>query len=110
MVSTALFFDALQGGLSLIPFLGWIVASLVGGFAFMTFWFWFKTHGVKFTTAKRAGIMGGGFFIELIPILNMLPAWTLSATLTIFDVWKEDAKKDKKDSTKKAQGATQNMS
>lgn len=96
MISTALFFDAWQALIQLIPGLGQIFASLVAMFAFMTFWFWFRLHGIKFSTAKRSAIMGGGFFIELIPILNILPAWTLAVTLVITDL---RIKKSKGEST-----------
>ncbi len=91
MISTALFFDAFQAVIQLIPGLGQILASLVGIYALLTFWLWFRLHGIKFSTPKRAGTMGGGFLIELIPLLNALPAWTLAVALIIADLRVKEA-------------------
>ncbi|MEX0919412.1 MAG: hypothetical protein WDZ64_01525 [Parcubacteria group bacterium] len=71
MISTAFFFDVLQWLLTFI-FMGWLVSV----FAFLTFYVWFKMYGMNFMTPKRFGAMGGGFIIELIPVLNVIPAWT----------------------------------
>lgn len=62
--------------------MGWIVSPI----AFLTFYLWFKLRGIKFATAKRSGVMGVGFILELIPLLNTLPAWTLSVILVIMDI------------------------
>lgn len=80
MICTALFYDALQALLTLI-FMGWLVSI----FAYLTFYTWFKIRGMNFVSAKRAGILNGGFIIELIPIINTLPAWTLAITLLALD-------------------------
>lgn len=85
MVSVALFYDVFQALIQLIPFLGQILSSLIGVFAFLTFYLWFKMRGLNFATPKRAGLLGGGFLIELIPILNILPAWTLAVILLAID-------------------------
>lgn len=86
MISTALFFDALQASVQLVWILGQILAGLVAIYAFLTFWLWFRLYGIKFSTPKRSAVMGGGFIIELIPILNVLPAWTLAVTIIILDI------------------------
>lgn len=86
--SVALFYDLVQALFDLlhfIPFLGNLLASvftaIISVIAWMTFYFWFKLHGIHFNTAKRALTLGGGFLIELIPVLNILPAWTLAVVL-----------------------------
>ena len=85
MISVALFFDTIQFLLEFIPILGQILSSLIALVAFGTFYLWFKMHGLNFATPKRAGILGGGFIIELIPFLNALPTWTLAITLLAID-------------------------
>lgn len=89
MIAVALFFDGVQFGadlLNFIPFVGfilaWTITSGVSIFAWLTFFLWFKLKGVKFDS-KVATTTVGAFFIELIPILNAFPAWTLSI-VTIF--------------------------
>lgn len=71
MIATAFFFDVLQGFLTLI-FMGWIPSI----FAFLTFYLWFKKYKMNFMTPKRFLAMGGGFIAELIPVFNVIPAWT----------------------------------
>lgn len=80
MVSVALFFDVLQWLLAFI-FMGWLVSI----FALLTFYTWFKMRGMNFVRPKRAALLGGGFIIELIPIINILPAWTLAIVLLALD-------------------------
>lgn len=87
MIGVALFFDAIQALTSyiyFIPFVGffleWVISSGVSLFAFLTFSLWFYIAGLKFNT-KIASTTAGAFFIELIPILNILPTWTLSVAL-----------------------------
>lgn len=85
MIIVALLFDGIQAGINLIPIVGQILSFLISIFAFLTFWVWFKMNGVSFAKPKRAGSMGVGFLVELIPVLNMLPAWTLAVFLIISD-------------------------
>lgn len=61
----------------------------------MTFWLWFKLKGVNFGTARRAASMTAGFLIELIPIINILPAWTLAVGLVCADTKVKDIKDSK---------------
>lgn len=77
MIFTALFFDAFQALIGWIPAVGNILAGLIGFFAFMTFWLWFHMKGIKMMTPKRFGSLGLGGTIEMIPFINILPAWTL---------------------------------
>ncbi|MFZ3020025.1 MAG: hypothetical protein WA051_00700 [Minisyncoccia bacterium] len=76
LVSTALFFDFLQLILQPIAFLGQALAMGVDIFAFLTFGLWFLLIGVSFVRPSRLIGIVGTFLIELIPILDALPAWT----------------------------------
>ena len=87
MIIVALFFDGIQAGtiyIYAIPFVGFVLGPLIAGgtslFAFMTFSLWFRLSEIKFNT-KIVATTAGAFFIELIPVLNALPAWTLSIVL-----------------------------
>ena len=74
MVVVALVFDIVQ---MILDFLGAgvILDTILSILAWVVFFFWFRIHGVKFS-GKMANAFGTGFLIELIPILNFLPAWT----------------------------------
>jgi hypothetical protein len=80
MIATALLFDAIQILLTFV-LMGWIV----GFFAFLTFYIWFKIHGISFMKPKRALTMGASFIIEVIPFVSVLPAWTLAVTILALD-------------------------
>ena len=75
MIAVAVFFDLLQFLLGFI-YMGW----LVGIFAGLTFWLWFRQNGIKigFGNPKRVLGFAGTSLIEMIPIplLAGLPAWT----------------------------------
>lgn len=86
MIAVALLYDGIQALLQIIPLMGQILSTFVGFFAFGTFYLWFKFKGFKFATVKRAGALGGGFILELIPFINALPIWTLSVLLIIMDI------------------------
>ncbi|MCR4279209.1 MAG: hypothetical protein NUV78_00530 [Candidatus Zambryskibacteria bacterium] len=73
MITVALFFDALQVLLTFI-FMGW----LAGFFAGLTFYVWFRMHGISFMKPKRLAAFGGTALIELIPFLSVIPAWTFA--------------------------------
>lgn len=90
MVAVAVIFDLLQFFLNLLHFIpaignavAFVTTSILTIIAWLTFYIWFKTKGVTFNTSKRMLSLGGGFLIELIPILNALPAWTLSVVIII---------------------------
>lgn len=87
MIAVALFFDGTQAlvvYIYFIPFVGLVLGPLIAGgvsfFAFMTFSLWFRLAGMKFNS-KIVSTTVGTFFIELIPLLNSLPAWTLSVVI-----------------------------
>lgn len=81
MVSVAIFYDSLQALLNLI-FMGWLVTPV----AFLTFWIWFQIKAVSFMTAQRITIVGGGTLVEMIPMLDTLPAWTAAVALMAINV------------------------
>ncbi len=83
MVGTAIFFDVLQILVTLIPGIGPILAFFVNIFAQMTFWLWFHIKGVKYNSSKRLGAVVGGFLIELIPFLNVLPGITVQVLIIL---------------------------
>lgn len=82
LIGTALFFDALQAICTLTVVL-LPVSYIVTFFAFMTFWFWFRTKGIKFNTKVRSMSFGGASILELIPFLSALPGWTLAVSIII---------------------------
>lgn len=101
MVAVALLFDAITAApklLDLIPFLdaltipaNLIVGALVSLFAYLTFWFWFQRHGVKFIKSpKRLLTFPVAFFIKLIPFIGALPAWTAAVVFIFLNVRAED--------------------
>ncbi len=73
-IGIALFFDALEALISLIPVAGEIIAMGIDGVAFATFWLIFKMNNE--TYSKKTFI--GGFVVGFIPIVNMLPECTLT--------------------------------
>ena len=77
MIGTALFFDLLQAIIGWIPIVGNILADAMSIFIFLTFFLWFWMNGIKMVTPKRLTSMIGGGLVEMIPYLNLLPAWTL---------------------------------
>jgi len=77
MIFTALCFDGIQALIGWIPFVGNALADMMSIFIFLTFFLWFYMNGIKMVTPKRLGSLGGGGVIEMIPFINILPAWTL---------------------------------
>jgi glycopeptide antibiotics resistance protein len=80
MICVAIFFDVLQALLTFI-FMGWVV----GIFAFLTFYLWFKLRGLSFMKPKRLLTFGGASLIEIIPFLSALPAWTAAIIVLALD-------------------------
>jgi ABC-type microcin C transport system permease subunit YejB len=73
MIVVAIFFDVLQALLTFV-FMGW----LVGIFAGLTFYLWFRLRGMSFMKPKRFLTFGAASIIEMFPLLPLsaLPAWT----------------------------------
>ena len=96
MTITALGFDSFQGLMSAIPFAGLILGPLVSFLVWLTFFIWLKLHGVTIgDSVERMAVMFAGFFFELIPLLNILPIWTLTIFITVKLVQRTDRKKIK---------------
>jgi len=97
MIITAIFFDSVQmifGAIGLIPVIGTVLGGLLsfmtGFFAWLTFYTWFKIHKVSFIRPQRLVAILGAGFIELVPFLNALPAWTLAVMFLIASAKIED--------------------
>ena len=80
MAGVAIFLDTLKALLDFI-FMGWLVTI----FYYMTFWLWFKMKGLNFFTLKRAPTQVIGFLIEMIPGINILPAFTFTVVKIALD-------------------------
>lgn len=78
MIIVALIFDGVQALVNLIPVIGQVLSFFISIFSFLTFYVWFKMNGVSFSKPKKVLRFWGGAFVEAIPILNVLPALTLS--------------------------------
>lgn len=111
MVGVALFIDLIVILLNFIPGPGWIIIWLVNVIVWSTFYIWFKVKGVSFSTSRRALSLGGGLLIEMIPIIDILPAWTMAVVLIIRSSWKEDkeAAKNKGEDSPPVVGKSRNF-
>src|SRR3989338_7369190 len=83
MIIVALLFDGVQALINLIPVVGQVLSFFISVLSFLTFYVWFKMNGVTFAKPKRVLKFGGSFFVELIPILNILPALSLAVFMMI---------------------------
>ena len=81
MITVALFFDFLQLLLGFL-YLGW----LVGIFAGLTFWLWFRTNNIHIGFGKPKRLLGfvGTSLVEMIPIplLAGVPGWFAFVSIT----------------------------
>lgn len=92
MLVVAIFFDTIQAGLLLIPFVGWLLSILLSIFAWLTFYFWTSIKGWGLSDTIKQMILNWVVpFIELIPILNAFPTWTLKVVLSYSFLKAEDA-------------------
>ena len=90
MLGTAIFFDLIQVGLDLIPFIGWMVSSVIALIAFLTFWLWLKIKGVGlFDKGLRMMVLW-----VITPILeatlSFVPGLTIMIILTYYIVRADD--------------------
>jgi|GEM_PF-2901203 len=98
MLGVALFYDFMQIKVSLmhtLPFVGnviaWLGTTIIDLYALLTFFVWFKVHDVSFANPKRGLTMAGALIVELVPILNAVPAWTLAVIICFITVRGEEA-------------------
>ncbi len=82
MIVVAVFFDVLQMILTWLV-IGALFSWAVTIFGTLVFYLWFKQHGVNFVTSRRLGTVLGIGIIELVPIVNALPGWTIAVILNI---------------------------
>ena len=83
LIMAALFFDGLQALATLF-----VVTSFFSPFitvvAWLLFYITFKLYGMDFfAKSSRFFTMSGGALVELLPVVNALPAWTA----TIVAMW-----------------------
>src|SRR3989344_3527031 len=93
MCSVALLFDAIIAApklLDFIPVLDFLtvpmnlmVGVLASVWAWLTFYVWFKLHGISFVSPKKILAFPAAFLIKIFPFLGVLPAWT-GAVVLIF--------------------------
>jgi len=97
MTTVALFIDGLQALLTFL-IIGFIINPLIQIFAWILFYLWFHFNDVKMLEGglRKAILFFGGGILELIPIINALPVWTLTTGATILIVKQEDASYNKK--------------
>lgn len=114
MTTIALIFDVLQAISNLavfIPFVGLIIAVVVSWFitilASIFFFAWYSVQGI--TLFERHGfriilLLLSTFIIEIIPFLNIIPAWTAGTIITILLVRHSDKRyNEEKEKTLKLQ-------
>jgi len=82
LVGVAIIIDLMQFLIGIIPIVGQIIGVLITFIATFSFWLWFKLLGVSFDRKQSLRFLGGSI-IEFIPILGMLPAWTLVVILML---------------------------
>lgn len=79
MISVALFYDVIQILFSWMG-LGWLIMPIF----YLHFWFWFKIHGVKFFTMKRAKGLGIGGLLEA-ATAGIIPGFTFNVFMIAMD-------------------------
>lgn len=92
LLATAISLDLIQALLSLLV-VGVVLNGVVSLFAWLSYYLWYKVLDIGFLDVgvrKILTFMGGGL-LEMIPIVNTLPSWTISVILIIFIVAREDA-------------------
>jgi hypothetical protein len=103
-----LYFNALLGAGTVIDF---VVSSVVTFWASAIFWVWFKWKGVNYfdkNAAKKMLIMFGSFIVELVPLLDAIPAITAGVIALIIQTRIEDTQKTQA-STSEVQPKMQEM-
>jgi hypothetical protein len=90
MIAVAVLFDVANGLINLVPIAGQILSDFVTIVAYGTFWLWFTILGISMIDPKKALRFFGTGGIEMIPVINALPALTLGVFLTISMVKLED--------------------
>jgi len=82
MLGVALLFDGFQF-LLIILVVGIFLNPIVGIVAWLTFYLWFTMKGVSFSDTRKSITLLLAGIVEVMPGLDVLPAWTLSTFLII---------------------------
>lgn len=95
MLVVAILFDVVQDALGSIDFvlpgLGWLIDCMISIFAWLTFYVWTSMKGWGLSDTLKQMLVNWGLpVIEFIPLLNLLPAWTLKIVLTYSFLKAED--------------------
>jgi hypothetical protein len=110
MVGTAALVDSGQFVLNLIPVLGQFMGLMMSFIAFIGFVLWFALMGVNFIAGRRAGMKMmaafGTTIVELVPLVQALPAMSMGVAITIIASWLEDTA-DKEDALRKSKALAQ---
>ncbi len=77
MLAVAIFFDVILALIQLIPIAGSVASAVFNVVPFMIFFIWYKLLGISFANPKKSISFFGVGVIEFIPIINILPTWTL---------------------------------
>ena len=77
MLTFAGFIDGFQIILSLIPFVGWFISSVVGFFASIVLGLMFSHFGMSVMNPKNVLGFLGTLIGEIIPIVDLLPLWSM---------------------------------
>lgn len=86
MITVALIYDVIQ--IVLVWILGWVGIGFIGAWlvtiwATLTFGLWLTLKGASIMSGKRAAALGIGALIEVIPLVNSLPGWTVAVVSAI---------------------------
>jgi hypothetical protein len=82
MVLTAILIDLVQVFLGFI-IIGEILDPLIDVVAMFLFGIWFSHHGIKVTGSKNIGAFLITGIIGFVPIVDMLPEWTIFVVRTV---------------------------
>ncbi len=95
MVTAAMIFDLIEAGLGFLA-IGLVLNRLIVVVKWFLFWFWFKIKDVHFTklnsksASRRAVTAISTFLIGMIPILGILPEFTIGIIAMLLLVRVED--------------------
>jgi len=92
MIAVALIYDGAQALIELITFGfgGWIINPIINIWSLMTFYTWFKLNGISYNKLSKISTLGVPAFMEMLPFINSLPAWTASVIISLFMTYAED--------------------
>lgn len=91
MLAVAILFDLASFLINLIPFVGGAVSSItITPLATLTFFLWFKMHGVSYNKTSRWATAIITPIIEFIPVLNAFPTWILEVIIITVSVNAEE--------------------